>query len=65
MQVQTTITTTETIPVSNNFFKITTYEMTISAFCDCCINQASGTKTELENAGWSFGTGSEFCSECN
>ena len=63
MQIQTTTITTETIPVSLDFFKVTTYEMPIIAFCDCCANQASGTKTELENAGWSFGKGS--CLEVN
>lgn len=38
---------------------------TINAFCDCCDNQANGTREQLAANGWGFGRGSEFCPECN
>lgn len=49
MQVQTTIN----------------IETEIAVFCDCCHNQSTGTKTELEDCGWGFAEGAEFCSDCN
>jgi len=65
MQIQTTTITTETMEVLGDNFQITTFEQSISAFCDCCSNQASGTKTSLENSGWYLGRNEQFCPECN
>lgn len=65
MQVETTITTTETQTVGNMNFQIKTFEQTISAFCDCCPNQANGTKPELEKRGWELNANSQFCPNCN
>jgi hypothetical protein len=55
MQTQTLTITTETMNASGENFQITTFENRISAFCDCCSNQASGTKIELQNQGWFVG----------
>lgn len=65
MQYQVTTIATETINVVGANFQITTFEQKTSAFCDCCNNQAHGTKAELVSQGWGFGSGSEFCPECN
>lgn len=65
MTVETTTITTDNMTVENLPFTITTFEQTTTAFCDCCPNQATGTKEQLKRQGWSFGNGSEFCSECN
>lgn len=66
MQIQTTTITTEAMTTSDNSsFKITTFEQTTTAFCDCCDNQSTGTKSELTRRGWGFGKGSEFCPDCN
>lgn len=65
MQVQTTTITTETINASGADFQVKTYEMKMTAFCDCCDNQATGTKDDLRGRGWGFGNGSEFCPACN
>lgn len=66
MQIQTLTITTETQTTSDNTsFKITTFEQTTTAFCDCCDNQASGTKQDLTRRGWHLGSREEFCPECN
>lgn len=65
MQIETTTITTETMNVIGTNFQITTYEQSISAFCDCCPNQANGAKEILENRGWFLGSQSQFCPECN
>lgn len=38
---------------------------TVSAYCDCCDNQARGTQEQLVSNGWGLGNGSEFCPDCN
>lgn len=65
MQVQTTTITTETMTAIGANFQITTFEQATTAFCDCCDNQASGTKDELKRRGWYLGQREEFCPECN
>ncbi len=65
MQVQTTTVTTETMSVENNQFQITNFEEAVTAFCDCCPNQATGTKDELARRGWWVGQNEQFCGECN
>jgi hypothetical protein len=65
MQVQTLTITTEAETIGNVNFQITTFEQTITVFCDCCPNQQSGTKTQLERQGWSIGRNAEFCPNCN
>ena len=65
MQIQTTITTKETQNIEGSFFEIKTIEQTTSVFCECCSNQATGTKEGLRHQGWSFGNGCEFCPTCN
>lgn len=66
MQIETTTITNETMNTTNGAtFKITTFEQSISAFCDCCDNQANGAKEILENRGWFLGSQSQFCPECN
>lgn len=66
MQTNTLTITTDTMTTSFGAnFQITTFEQTISAFCDCCDNQSNGTKEELTRRGWGFGNGSEFCPDCN
>jgi len=57
--------TVQTQTVEGNHFQITTIEATISAFCDCCDNRATGTKAELEARGWHCGNREQFCPECN
>lgn len=51
--------------VLGSHFQITTIEATISAYCDCCDNQATGTKSQLENRGWYCGSREQFCPEHN
>lgn len=65
MQVQTTTITTETTTAIGANFKVTTFEQTTTAFCDCCPNQSTGTVNELKQRGWTVSQGSEFCPECN
>lgn len=65
MQVQTTTVTTERTIVADTTFKITTFEQTTTAFCDCCSNQSTGTVSELKRRGWGFAQGAEFCPMCN
>ncbi len=65
MQIQTTTKTIENQTVEGVNFQITTFEQSITAFCDCCPNQLSGTKSSLENHGWFLGNESQFCPECN
>ncbi len=38
---------------------------TVEAHCDCCSNQASGERSELENEGWYCGRNEQFCPSCN
>ncbi len=38
---------------------------TISAFCDTCDAQASGTKEQLQSDGWGIFPTCQFCSHCN
>ncbi len=64
MQIETTTKTTQSQTVEGVNFQITTFEQSISAFCDCCPNQSSGTKSSLENSGWFLGN-EQFCPECN
>ena len=65
MQVETTIITTELQTVFGQTFEIKTYEQSITAFCDCCPNQATGVKDNLINQGWYLSQREEFCPECN
>lgn len=65
MQFQTTSITTETANVLGANFTITTFEATITVFCDTCANSESGTKDTLENSGWFCGRNAEFCPTCN
>ncbi len=65
MQIQTTTTTTETIQAAGANFQVKTYEMKITAFCDYCDNNASGTEKQLENRGWYLGRREQFCPDCN
>ena len=65
MQIQTTTITTETTTAAGLPFRVTTYEQTTTAFCDCCDNQATGTENELNRRGWQFYRGAEFCPNCN
>ncbi len=65
MQIQTTTITTETMPVQNVNFQITTFEQTTSVFCDCCDTEAKAEKSQLENRGWYLGQREQFCPECN
>ncbi len=65
MQIQTTIIETSQTAALGATFQVTVYEQSISVFCDCCSNQATGTKDALRNQGWSFFNGSEFCPNCN
>ena len=65
MQVQTLTITTERQQSGGDLFRITSFEMKMDAFCDCCAASASGTKDDLKRRGWGFASGSEFCPECN
>lgn len=65
MQIQTLTITTETTTAVGANFKVTTFEAKLTAFCDCCENQATATKTELNQRGWGFTRGAEFCPDCN
>lgn len=65
MQIETTVITTETTQVLGSNFQITTFEQSITAFCDCCDNNQTGTKTQLKNNGWHCGRNEQFCPECN
>lgn len=65
MQVQTTTITTETINAAGADFQVKTYEMKITAFCDCCDNQATGTEKQLKTRGWYCGRNEQFCPNCN
>lgn len=65
MQIQTTTITTEQQAVSGANFTVTTFEQTVSAFCDTCDSQATGAETVLENRGWYLGRNEQFCPECN
>lgn len=66
MQVTTNITTAEQAQTSDGTnFKITIFEQKITAFCDLCPNQATGTQKALEVAGWHCGEREQFCPECN
>lgn len=65
MQIQTTTKTIENQTVENVNFQLTTYEQKLSAFCDCCSNNATGTREALENRGWYLGRREQFCPECN
>ncbi len=65
MQIQTTTITTETMESFGANFQITIYEQKMTAFCDCCDNQSTGTKQQLENRGWEMNANCQFCPECN
>lgn len=65
MQVNTLTITTEQVSAGQDLFKLITYEMTTTAFCDCCANNATGTITELKRRGWHLGQNEQFCSDCN
>lgn len=65
MQVQATTITTENTQVLGANFQITTFEQTVSAFCDCCDSQATGAEENLKNAGWHLGSRQQFCPNCN
>ena len=65
MLAETLTITTETQIADGVSFQITTFENTITAFCDCCSNSADGTKSELENRGWHCGRNEQFCPDCN
>ena len=65
MQIETTTVTTQTQQALGQNFVTKTYEQSISAFCDCCNNQANGAREILENRGWFLGSQSQFCPECN
>lgn len=65
MQIQTTIITTEQTTSFGVNFQITTFEQTVSAFCDTCSANDEGTETVLENQGWHLGRREQFCPNCN
>lgn len=65
MQVTTTTITTETAREEGANFKITIFEQRVTAFCDICPNEASGSSEALENQGWHLGSREQFCPECN
>ncbi|HEX8637938.1 MAG TPA: hypothetical protein VF692_07750 [Pyrinomonadaceae bacterium] len=65
MQIQTTTITTEAAQSFGANFQITTFEQTVSAFCDLCDNEANGAQTVLENRGWHLGQNEQFCPDCN
>lgn len=65
MQIETTTITTENTIAANVPFTVTTFEQTVSAFCDCCDNEANGAKETLENQGWYLGSKAQFCPNCN
>lgn len=65
MQVTTTTITTENATVIGTNFQITTFEQSVSAFCDCCDNRASGAEETLIGQGWYLGSRQQFCPECN
>lgn len=65
MQTQTLIITTEAAQACGVNFTVTVYELKISAFCDCCSAQASGTAQQLESAGWELNPTCQFCPTCN
>ena len=65
MQIEQMTITTEKQVSFGDEFQITTFEQTVTAFCDCCPNQAVGAKTKLENQGWFLGQKAQFCPDCN
>jgi Zn finger protein HypA/HybF involved in hydrogenase expression len=65
MLAETLTITTETTNAQGAQFEITTFELEMTAFCDCCSNSDSGARTQLEARGWTFGKGCEFCGECS
>lgn len=65
MTVQTLTITTETTQADGVNFKVTTFEQTVSAFCDCCPNQQTGIENGLRRAGWHLGQNEQFCPDCN
>jgi hypothetical protein len=65
MQIQTTTITTENTTSFGANFQITTFEQTVSAFCDCCDNQATGAEETLKNQGWELNSSCQFCPDCN
>ena len=65
MTVETTTVTKQQAEVENISFDVTIYEMRTTAFCECCPNEASGTRTSLESQGWHLGQNEQFCPECN
>ena len=65
MQTTTLTITTEAAKVGGELFKITSFEMKTSAFCDLCDAQATGTETALRSQGWHLGSREQFCPNCN
>ena len=65
MQVQTTVVATEHLTVENTNFRVITHEQSITAFCDCCSNEAFGKANDLKARGWHLGSREQFCPECN
>lgn len=37
----------------------------VSAFCDCCPNNATAARAALQSSGWFLGTREQFCPNCN
>lgn len=65
MQVNTLTITTEQTKAGRDLFKITSFEMTTEAFCDCCAASASGKEADLRRRGWHLGSREQFCPSCN
>lgn len=65
MTVETTTVTKQQTEVESVVFDVTIYEMNRTVFCDTCPNQATGTKDELKQSGWTLENGSEFCGDCS
>lgn len=61
MQIQTPTITTEQMNAPGANLQI----KKLNAFCDCCDNQASGTKEDLARRGWGLSSDCQFCPECN
>lgn len=65
MQTQTLTITTEAMTAGTDLFRITSFEMKTSAFCDICGEQKDGTEDALKRQGWFLGANEHFCPSCN
>ena len=65
MQVNTLTITTEQTKAGADLFRITSFEMNITAMCDICGTSAGGTEKSLTDANWFLGSREQFCPDCN